>query len=112
MSRSATRKKLGEDKHYLAWLHTQPCIVTGRSDVTVHHVRFFGSLRDDRRGVPLVQELHQLGWRRRISGPPCVEDGKEKFERFYGVDLEAEIVRLNRKYEMELAENGIALHRR
>ena len=54
--RSATRKKTHEDKHSREWIHTQPCIVTGRYGVTMHHVRQFGGPRVDRRGIPLVKE--------------------------------------------------------
>lgn len=97
--RSATRNRTGKDKKYLAWLHLQPSIVTGKISLlmTVHHVRRFGDLRDDRRGVPLERELHQLDWR--VKGQPCVEEGKALFERFWGIDLEAAIEKLNDLYE-------------
>lgn len=73
---------------YRDWLFRQPCVVTGRYDVTRHHVT---AHRDGGRytrshwiAVPLVRELHQHDY------------GKQSVERlnhggFYdehGVDLE------------------------
>jgi hypothetical protein len=94
--RSATRRRVGKDKVYLNWLHSQPCIVTGQLPVTVHHVRSFGSRREDRRGVPLIASLHMLT--HEVPGVPCVERGKQLFQSVWCVDLEAEIIRLNELY--------------
>jgi hypothetical protein len=108
--RSATKNKVGKDRDYLEWLHLQPCIVTGRLNVTVHHVKECpGGPRVDRRGVPLVHELHMLT--HEVSGQPCVERGRERFEEFWQVDIEWEIKRLNMVYEAKaaaliLAEKG------
>lgn len=75
-------------QRYLDWVVRQPCVVTGRYDVTKHHVT---AGRDGGRFtrshwivVPLVRELHQH------------DHGKDSVERlnhggFYeahGVDLE------------------------
>lgn len=77
-----------EQRRYHAWIETQPCVVTGRYDVTKHHV---SAGRDGGRFsrshwivVPLVRELHQH------------DHGKESVERLnhggffekHGVDLE------------------------
>lgn len=119
--RSATRTKKYQDEPYRQWILLQPCIVSGllgagtgyatpfgfrRSRnillpyswfVTGHHVRFCGGPRVDRRMVPLVDFLHMRG--HEVSGQPCVERGKKIFEEFWHVDLEAEILRLNKKYD-------------
>jgi len=94
--RSATKKGFGKDPEYLTWLHTQPCMITSRRPVTVHHVRLFGGPRIDRRGLPLIAELHMLTHEK--PGRPCVERGKKVFEEFWGVVLEDEILRYNNKY--------------
>src|ERR1700691_3393851 len=75
------------DKDYLAWIASQPCMVSGRRP-TVHHVRRFGGYRDDRRTVPLAPEYHlyQHGPKTSIEAL-----GVEEFERRYNVDLEAAI---------------------
>lgn len=88
--RSRPRRGRVVDKAYLAWMATQPCMVTGEMPVTIHHVRRFGSPKDDHRTVPLVARLHMLT--HEVPGQPCVERGKKVFEAFYNVDLEAAIV--------------------
>lgn len=91
------RKGRVTDKSYLAWIHTQPCLVSGRLGVTAHHVRFCGSPKNDRRTVPLMAEYHLIGY-----GPTSVEAlGKGKFQKLHGVDLEAAIVRYNQLYEAQ-----------
>jgi hypothetical protein len=84
------------DPQYLTFIAQQPCIVTGARDVTIHHLRKWGSPKDDRRTVPLVAELHMRT--HEFPGQLCVERGKRVFEAFWGVDLEREIERLNALY--------------
>jgi hypothetical protein len=68
--------------------------------VTGHHVKNGpGASKDDRRMVPLVDYLHMLT--HEIPGQFCIERGKKLFEEFWGVDLEAEIRKLNARYEAE-----------
>ena len=109
--RSATRKKRWKDTHYLQWLHLQPCIITGVVNaalignrvryISVHHVKECpGGPRADRRGVPLMDYLHMLT--HEIPGQPCVERGRRVFEEYWQVDLEAEIRKLNARYELEM----------
>ena len=98
MARSA-RSKGPKDKKYRAWIASQPCMITGESPVTVHHVRFCGSPRDDRRTVPLVARLHMRTHER--PGEPCVERGKKIFEAFWGGSLETAIMKYNAMYEFE-----------
>jgi len=86
------------DEAYCEWMRdTQPCMVTGRRPVTLHHVRRYGEPKDDRRIVPLIPSLHMLT--DEIPGLPCVERGKQVFESFWCVNLEASIVRYNLEYE-------------
>ena len=97
------------DLVYLKWVREQPCCVTGergrmvtvgsvmRLDlVTVHHVRKFGSQKDDTRTIPLLQSLHQLT--HCIPGTVCVEHGKMLFEAAYGVDVDEMAVFYRHKF--------------
>jgi hypothetical protein len=99
LRRKSLKPKRGpiRDKKYWAWIHTQPCIVTGQLPVTGHHVRNYGSPKDDRRAVPIIASRHMLTHEK--PGFPCVERSKRNFERVYSIDLEAEILRLNALYE-------------
>ncbi len=96
------RKGRRVDKKYLAWLHTQPCIVSGLRAatgvyITAHHVRRLGEPKDDRRTVPLLERYHLHD-----AGQWSVERlGRKNFETVFQVDFEAEILRLNRLYEEE-----------
>ena len=104
--RRATRSRKYEDPAFIAWLHEQGCIVTGRKPVTVHHCkRCPGGPREDRRGVPLIAELHMLTHAKNEGEPgylgPCVERGRVLFEVWHKVNLENEIERLNKRYEGE-----------
>lgn len=100
MARSK-RSKGPKDPKYLEWIASLPCLVSGKRPVTVHHVRFFGSPRDDRRTVPLVASLHMRT--NETPGLPCVERGKKIFEAFWKVDLEDAIRIYNRLYDQEKA---------
>ncbi len=92
--RSVARRGRLVDKAYLSWCSTQPCLVSGRFGVTVHHVRNF-SPKDDRRTVPLMAEFHLYQ-----HGPMSIEAlGRKEFERRFEIDLEAEIIRLNSLYK-------------
>jgi hypothetical protein len=70
---------------------------------TVHHYRFCGSPKDDRRTLPLAPEYHQIQ-----AGPKTSIEalGKKKFEKRYRVDLEAAILQYNRRYEKEQLLRG------
>ena len=63
-------KKRAKNPDYLAWLHSLPCIVTGRNDVEAAHVSYeapaYGKLgrgksqkEEDRWAVPLCAEEHR-----------------------------------------------------
>lgn len=117
------RKRLGGprrgrvlDKAFLAWMHTQPCLVFARAEranasqsqvriltmcgewLTVHHVRFFGSPKDDRRTLALCSHHHLHMW------PLSIERlGKERFQEMFHVDIEAAITDYNERYAKERA---------
>ncbi len=92
--RAKPRKGRTRDLAFLDFVGRQPCLVSGRFGVTVHHVRNYGA-RDDRRTVPLAAEFHLYQ-----SGPLSIERlGRREFERRFEIDLEAEILRLNILYE-------------
>lgn len=102
--RSATRKGTHKDPAYREWIASLPCMVTGERPATVHHVRFCGSARDDRRTVPLVARLHMRTHEK--PGFPCVERGKKIFEAFWGKDLENAIRWYNFTYERKYGKQN------
>ena len=73
-------------------------MISGKKPVTVHHVRQYGSPKNDRRTVPLLPEYHLIQWGPKTSIEAL---GKKKFQEKYGVDLEAAIVAYNERYEQE-----------
>lgn len=81
-------QKTAAQKRYHDWLHEQPCVVTRRYGVTVHHPtahREGGRFtRSHWIAVPLVQELHQHDY-----GDECVEKlNHGGFYERHGIDLE------------------------
>lgn len=93
--RKRERRAAHQDKAYLAWAATQPCIVTGRFGVELHHQpRKSQADWHDRKVVPLVPELH-----RGLMGVHML--GVEQFEKIHEVDMASEIERLNKLYEGE-----------
>jgi hypothetical protein len=77
---------------------SQPCCVTGETkNVTVHHVRRYGSLRDDNRTIPLVARLHMRTHEK--PGQPSIERGKEIFEQRWCVDIEEEVTKHRQRFE-------------
>lgn len=109
--RSKIRKGRIYDPSYLEWQHKQPCCVSGSrgepvigGHLTVHHVRFCGSPKDDTRTIPLLAYLHQLVFKRK--GVVCIEDGKERFEEHYGVSIEALIAQHRERYKNEIRSKG------
>ena len=81
-------QKTAAQQRYHDWLHTQPCVVTGRYGVTAHHVT---ASRDGGRftrshwiAVPLVEELHLHD-----KGKQSVEQlSHGGFFEEHGIDLE------------------------
>lgn len=95
------------DKLYLAWIHAQPCVISFRAahvclgNLTAHHVRRFGEPKNDRRVLPLCSKGHLHG----MSILSIEALGKRGFESYWGIDIEAEILELNAKYEEETHGN-------
>ena len=88
------------DRDYLAWLHTQPCIVASGCSrwIEAHHV---GHPRDDHRAVPLCSRHH------RESRDAVHQLGRRAFERQFGISFEAAIIGLNDEYEATRTLTGI-----
>lgn len=89
------------DAAFVDWLHEdQRCAVHGYGrcrDFTVHHVRFCGSPKNDRRALGLCAALHMQGF-----GAHSIEQlGKDAFEKVHGISIEAEIQRYNEDYALQ-----------
>lgn len=97
--RKKPRRGRVRDIPYLDWMATQPCCITGEWPATTHHVRKWGSPKDDTRTIRLVARLHMLPCE--IPGQPCIERGKAQFEKRYGISIEAEIAKARARYEAE-----------
>ncbi len=95
--RSTPRRGRVIDREYLAWLHTQPGVVFGGKTHSVHHVREFGSPKNDYRSLPLEFGYHQIH-----EGAESIEAiGKTKWQILHGVSIEGEIARLNFQYDAD-----------
>ena len=95
--RKTPRRGRVVDIPFLDWMATQPCCVTGRRPATTHHVREFGSQKNDRRAIRLVAELHL-----HEAGNFSIERiGKDKFEERWGINIEDEIAKVNARYRAE-----------
>lgn len=87
---------------FLQWMFdTQPCLVdqmaplvimrdlknrSCRGRLTTHHVREFGSCKNDERTLRLCEGHHLHDF-----GPTAIEHGKKQFEELYGINIEAAI---------------------
>ena len=82
-----------EDPAYLRWIRLLACLIGSREcrgSSDPHHVGHFGQARrNDHRAVPLCR-IHHDENERLNNGP---------FEEKYGVDFEAEIIRLRAEYQ-------------
>lgn len=67
-----------------------------RGAMTFHHVRTCGSPKDDRNGVGLCASAHLWD----VGNQSIERLGKEKWQVFWDVDLETEISKLNRNFEI------------
>lgn len=88
-----------EERRYMAWIASLPCLVTGKQPVQVHHVTasIHGGriARSHKRIVPLCPEMHQHD-----HGKLSVERlGHKGFYEVHGVDLLAEAERLWEEYD-------------
>lgn len=100
--RKQQRREQRRDRHYLAWLHTQPCLVCGSLQVAAHHEPPKSHVDwHDRDAVPLCHEHHNMGLlSRHLLG------GLELFEKIHKLNLRAEIARLQRLYGDEQHESS------
>lgn len=97
--RRKPRRGRVKDPAFLDFASTQPCCVTGERQATTHHVREFGSPKNDRRVIRLVARLHMHGF-----GMFSIERlGKRKFELHHGICIEDEIAKLNGRFLEEAA---------
>jgi hypothetical protein len=100
--RSATLKRLGRDREYLAWLHTLPCAVFAAhryfspcwGRITAHHAGEHGLSQkcSDREAIPLCEGHHQ-------KAPHGLHHLGRKFWKFHGLDKLELIGELNARYE-------------
>jgi hypothetical protein len=75
------------------WQHTGEC----SGPLTIHHVREFGSPKNDRRIIRLCSGHHLHGW-----GRYSIERlGKAAFEGRYGLNIEQLILYYNEAYEKQ-----------
>lgn len=78
------------DRPYLRWCAKQPCCITGEYPATTHHVRKFGSPKNDRRVIRLAVRFHLHD-----AGPLSIERlSKADFEQVHSIGIEAEIQKL------------------
>lgn len=85
------------DPEYLAWVANQPGAVHGGRVYSVHHVRFCGSPKNDRRVLGLERGYHQIQ-----EGRHSIEElGKENWQALHHIDIEATIARQNEQYLAE-----------
>lgn len=88
------------DEQYFAWIATQPGVVRGGICASVHHVRFMGSPKSDRRTLPM-----EWGYHTYQEGPESIEAlGKQKWQSLHHVDIEAAITRYQERYLAEHPE--------
>ncbi len=99
--RSKPRRGSEKDPAYREYILSLPCLIAGKhicqGRVTGHHIRRFGSGRVDRRMIPLCAGAHLIQ-----CGSDAIEHGKRLWCERFGIDLEAEIVSLNERYEQAL----------
>ncbi len=101
MIRKRTKPRRGRIicREQLAFIAAQPCCISGRP-ATVHHVRQFGSPRDDTRTIPLAPEFHLIQ-----CGRYSIESmGKRNFEAHHGVDIEELVSQYRALYLASVAQ--------
>lgn len=86
------------DPKYLAWIRTRPCTIQpcDSKSIHAHHVRVeghggIGTKPDDSRAIPLCPLTHRS----------YHDIGRNDFERWFQIELETEIKRLNALYLRE-----------
>lgn len=90
------------DETFIAWAkETYPCEIAGRNGhlcdgvKTFHHVREYGSPKNDRRGLVLCAAGHLKGF-----GPDAIHElGKDRWQERFAFDIEESIRRKSEAYE-------------
>lgn len=72
-----------------------------RGRLTIHHVREYGSPKDDRKILLLCEGHHQHDF-----GEYCIERGKKRFEQTFGIDIQKQIATYNEDYGVANARLG------
>lgn len=90
------------DKDFMEFAKSKGCTLKRRvlwhicqGPGTFHHVRNFGSPKDDTHGFCLCAVSHLLGLNSRTS----IEAGKASWESYWGVSIEGEIQKLRAEYQ-------------
>lgn len=104
--RSATKKKIGKDPEYLAFLHTLPCVVCEKMGVKqtyrteAAHVgdRGMSQKCPDKEAIPLCLVHHR-------EGPQSQHVLGKLFWDFHGIDRDGLILSLKQRY---FPEDGTA----
>ena len=99
--RSKPRRGRVVDKAFMAWMHTQPCLVRGlfgtspcSGPITFHHLRSLGGQKNDQVGLPLC-EAHHL----HDAGPDAIHRlGKWRFAERFALDLDLEARKYRQAY--------------
>ena len=105
--RSATRRRIGKDPAYLAWLHTLPCCVCAhlktqgilipqKSPTEAAHCgpRGFSQKCPDREALPICREHHR-------EGQFCQHSLGRFFFQHYDLDRDGLLAGYQAKYEAE-----------
>jgi hypothetical protein len=88
--RRGTRRGRIIDRPYIAWCSTQPCCISGELPATTHHVREFGSPKNDHRVIRLAERFHLHD-----AGMLSIERlSKADFERTHLIRIETEVEKL------------------
>ncbi len=99
--RSATKNHTGKDCAYLAWVHTQSCIIAGigfpcSGPIEAHHAgeHGFSQRAPDRTAIPLCSNHHQYG-------RDAIHRLGKRFAEYHEIDLGEVIATLNQRYQQD-----------
>jgi hypothetical protein len=99
--RTTPRRGRVIDPEYMDWARRQGCILRDkhrcRGAITFHHVRHFGSPKDDTHGLPLCAAAHLYD----LGGHSIERMGKTLWQAHWCVDIEREIARLRAEYQQQ-----------
>lgn len=79
--KNKSRQKTKAERDHLTWVASQPCMISGKRPVQVHHIRLNGEPRDHFKSIPLHYDYHQ--------GPEGIHTlGKYAWRDKYGHELD------------------------